>query len=201
MGFKRTAAGKTGTTNDKRDAWFIGFTPHTLALTWVGFDDNSPTGLSGSDGAVPVWTRYMQAITVGQPDSAFPAPGGITFAEMDETTGGLATPYCPPNAVVNQAFKAGTEPYSACPLHHLQPPPMPMVDQFGNPIDPALTATDMTSAMPPLPADTPPPLAPIPAPAEPAVPTVQPPAPPTQTAPPTDTAPRTDTAPPPTTTT
>ncbi|MGN6186805.1 MAG: PBP1A family penicillin-binding protein, partial [Thermoanaerobaculia bacterium] len=68
MGFRKIAAGKTGTTNDKRDAWFIGFTPQTLALTWVGFDDNDPTGLSGGDAAVPMWTRYMLAATAGQPN-------------------------------------------------------------------------------------------------------------------------------------
>ena len=51
MGFHLIAAGKTGTTNDKRDAWFIGFTPRTLTLTWVGFDDNSPIGLSGGEGS------------------------------------------------------------------------------------------------------------------------------------------------------
>src|SRR5262249_13124319 len=72
LGFRLTGAGKTGTTNDKRDAWFIGFTPRELALTWIGFDDNTPTGLSGAQGAVPIWTRYMQAVTAGQPGSDFP---------------------------------------------------------------------------------------------------------------------------------
>ncbi|HVT04670.1 MAG TPA: PBP1A family penicillin-binding protein, partial [Thermoanaerobaculia bacterium] len=53
-GFTKIAAGKTGTTNDKRDAWFIGFTPQKLALTWLGFDDNAPIGISGAEGAVPI---------------------------------------------------------------------------------------------------------------------------------------------------
>jgi penicillin-binding protein 1B len=143
MGFRKIAAGKTGTTNDKRDAWFIGFTPQTLALTWVGFDDNDPTGLSGSDSAVPMWTRYMLAVTAGDKDLDFAAPTGITFSEVDETSGGLATPYCPRNMIVNQAFKSGTEPTHPCPTHSVATPvtAVPMYDEFGNLIP---TTTDTT---------------------------------------------------------
>jgi penicillin-binding protein 1B len=144
MGFKRIAAGKTGTTNDKRDAWFIGFTPQTLALTWVGFDDNDPTGLSGSDAAVPMWTRYMLAATAGEKSVDFAAPSGITFAEVDETSGGLVTPYCPRNVIVQEAFKVGTEPTHPCPTHSgaAATPVVPMFDEFGNPI---VTNTDTTA--------------------------------------------------------
>ena len=143
LGFRLTAAGKTGTTNDKRDAWFIGFTPRVLTLTWVGFDDNAPTGLSGAQGAVPIWTRYMQAVSSGQPNTDFPMPGGISMTEVDETSGGLATPMCPPNVIVADAFKAGTEPSIPCPLHTPQPQPFPALDQFGNPI-----TIDTTGMMP-----------------------------------------------------
>jgi penicillin-binding protein 1B len=134
MGFHLIAAGKTGTTNDKRDAWFIGFTPKTLTLTWLGFDDNAPTGLSGGTGAVPIWTRFMQNVTAGEPNVDFPAPGGMVMAQIDETSGGLAVPSCPPNLVVTEAFKAGTQPANPCPIHGAQPVPPPAVDQFGNPI-------------------------------------------------------------------
>lgn len=137
MGFRKTAAGKTGTTNDKRDAWFIGFTPQTLALTWVGFDDNQPTGLSGSEAAVPMWARYMVAVTAGQPDVDFAAPAGIIVGDIDRTSGGIASPYCPPNLIERMAFKTGTEPTQVCALHTapLPPPiPIPMLDEFGNPI-------------------------------------------------------------------
>jgi membrane peptidoglycan carboxypeptidase len=144
LGFRLTAAGKTGTTNDKRDAWFIGFTPKVLTLTWVGFDDNAPTGLSGSQGAVPLWTRYMQATTGGQPNVDFPQPGGISMVQVDETSGGLATPTCPPNVIVTDAFKSGTEPSIPCPLHTPQPPPFPALDQFGYPI-----AIDTAGLFPP----------------------------------------------------
>jgi penicillin-binding protein 1B len=134
LGFRLTAAGKTGTTNDKRDAWFIGFTPKALTLTWIGFDDNAPTGLSGGTGAVPIWTRYMQAVTAGQPNVDFASPAGIVTAQIDETSGGLAVPACPSIAVITEAFKAGTQPMNPCPLHSPQAPPAPALDQFGNPI-------------------------------------------------------------------
>jgi len=134
MGFKLTAAGKTGTTNDKRDAWFIGFTPKALTLTWIGFDDNAPTGLSGGTGAVPIWTRFMQNVTAGQPNVDFASPDGIVMAQIDETSGGIAVPNCPSNVVVTEAFKAGTQPMNPCPLHSPQAPPAPALDQFGNPI-------------------------------------------------------------------
>jgi penicillin-binding protein 1B len=134
LGFRKVAAGKTGTTNDKRDSWFIGFTPHTLAVTWIGFDDNKPTGLSGSDAAVPMWARYMNAATAGEPNADWGVPTGITFAEVDFTSGGLASPMCPRNVILQEAFKSGTEPGHLCPLHAPQPPPMPMTDMFGMPI-------------------------------------------------------------------
>jgi penicillin-binding protein 1B len=137
MGFRKTAAGKTGTTNDKRDAWFIGFTPQTLALTWVGFDDNQPTGLSGSEAAVPMWARYMVAVTAGQPDVDFAAPAGIIVGDIDKTSGGIASGLCPRNLVERMAFKSGTEPTQVCALHTAPLPPIappPLVDEFGNPI-------------------------------------------------------------------
>ncbi|MCB0412493.1 MAG: PBP1A family penicillin-binding protein [Bdellovibrionales bacterium] len=62
-GFSAPTAGKTGTTSDTKDAWFIGFTPEILGLAWVGYDDNTPHGLTGSSGAVPLWTRFMKIYT------------------------------------------------------------------------------------------------------------------------------------------
>lgn len=160
IGFRKVAAGKTGTTNDKRDAWFIGFTPQTLALTWVGFDDNDPTGLSGSDAAVPMWARYMIGATAGQADADFAPPEGIAFSDIDKTSGGLATALCPANTVVREAFKSGTEPRSPCALHTAAVPStvVPMYDEFGNLIitDTATMATDTTSTYvpPPTPPDS-----------------------------------------------
>jgi penicillin-binding protein 1B len=59
-GFTLDAAGKTGTTNDLRDAWFAGFTPRLLAVVWVGRDDNAPLGLTGAQAALPIWTEFMK---------------------------------------------------------------------------------------------------------------------------------------------
>jgi penicillin-binding protein 1B len=141
FGFKKNAAGKTGTTNDKRDAWFIGFTPSTLALTWIGFDDNKPVGLSGSEGAVPIWARYMRDITGREPDRDFGVPSGIVFAPIDITSGGLATTNCPRNALVNEAFKAGTEPNAPCRTHM---PQINLPPEYLPPIDPTMTSIDTT---------------------------------------------------------
>ncbi|MCB0407194.1 MAG: PBP1A family penicillin-binding protein [Bdellovibrionales bacterium] len=61
MGFTAPAAGKTGTTSDTKDAWFAGFTPQILTLVWVGYDDNTPMGLTGASGALPLWVQFMKA--------------------------------------------------------------------------------------------------------------------------------------------
>lgn len=114
-GFARDAAGKTGTTNDLRDAWFIGFTPELLTVVWVGLDDNQPLGLSGSQAAAPMWARFMTRALQGEPDTHFEEPGNITWVEIDRDTGKLATAGCP--RVMREAFLAGTEPTEACELH------------------------------------------------------------------------------------
>jgi len=164
MGFRLTAAGKTGTTNDARDAWFIGFTPQTLALTWIGFDDNAVVGLSGGQGAVPIWTRYMIQATQGHRNVDWASPEGIEMVSFDETSGGLATELCPRNVIITDAFKVGTAPTMPCPLHAPQAPPPPALDAFGNPI--ALDTTGMYPyPVPPI--DTAPPPQPLPPPVPP----------------------------------
>jgi penicillin-binding protein 1B len=114
-GFTLDAAGKSGTTNDLRDAWFVGFTPHLLTVVWVGFDDNQPVSLSGSQAALPIWTQFMKSATAGEPRDEFEVPEGITFAQIDRTTGKLAVPGCP--NTINESFLAGTEPTEYCELH------------------------------------------------------------------------------------
>ena len=115
-GFAKDAAGKTGTTNDLRDAWFIGFTPDLLTVVWVGLDDNQPLGLSGSQAAAPMWAQFMTRALQGEPDTRFAEPeGAITWADIDRDTGKLAQPGCP--RVFHEAFIAGTEPTEACELH------------------------------------------------------------------------------------
>ena len=94
-GFALDAAGKSGTTNDLRDAWFVGFTPELLAVVWVGFDDNTPLGLSGTQAALPIWTEFMKRALAGHANLAFEAPEGISFADIDRDTGRLALPDVP----------------------------------------------------------------------------------------------------------
>ena len=114
-GFWHEAAGKSGTTNDLRDAWFVGFTPQLLAVVWVGLDDNAPLGLSGSQAALPIWTTFMTRALTGRPSVPFEPPPGIQFVEIDPETGGLARPECPER--LHEAFLPGTEPGGLCPLH------------------------------------------------------------------------------------
>ncbi len=114
-GFTLDAAGKTGTTNDLRDAWFVGFTPELLTAVWVGFDDNQPVGLSGAQAALPIWTEFMTRALAGRSGDTFQVPDGISFADIDADTGKLALPACP--RVVREAFLAGTEPVQTCELH------------------------------------------------------------------------------------
>jgi len=115
MGFTLDAAGKTGTTNDLRDAWFVGFTPELLTVVWVGFDDNQPVGLSGARAALPIWTQFMRTALAGRTSVPFTVPGGITFADIDAETGKLAGPHCP--KIISEAFISGTEPRELCALH------------------------------------------------------------------------------------
>jgi penicillin-binding protein 1B len=119
-GFTLDAAGKSGTTNDLRDAWFVGFTPELLTVTWVGFDDNTPLGLTGSAAALPIWTEFMKTVLAGHANRQFEAPEGITFVDIDKDTGKLATPNCP--RVMTESFITGTEPTEYCELHRQAPP-------------------------------------------------------------------------------
>jgi penicillin-binding protein 1B len=120
-GFTRPAAGKTGTTNDYRDAWFVGFTPDLLAVVWVGFDEKRPLNLAGAEAALPIWTEFMKAATAGRPANPFVAPPGIVLERIDPLSGQVATPACP--RTLEEAFYVGEEPTAPCPLHtvHDQP--------------------------------------------------------------------------------
>jgi penicillin-binding protein 1B len=116
QGFTLDAAGKTGTTNDQRDAWFVGFTPDLLTVVWVGLDDNQPLGLTGAKAALPIWTEFMTRALTGRTNVEFEVPEGVEFADIDLTTGKLATPACP--RVARSAFLTGTQPMEMCDLHH-----------------------------------------------------------------------------------
>jgi penicillin-binding protein 1B len=114
-GFVLDAAGKTGTTNDLRDAWFIGFTPELITVVWVGQDDNQPIGLSGTQAALPIWIPFMKRALAARPNTPFEAPEGMEFVEIDRDTGGPATANCPRTMV--EAFLPGTAPTMPCKEH------------------------------------------------------------------------------------
>ncbi len=99
-GFRRPAAGKTGTTNDYTDAWFVGFTPHVVAGVWVGLDDPSKRlgrGMQGARAALPIWGKFITAAydTMDYPNDDFKMPAGIVSKEICVETGQLATSGCP----------------------------------------------------------------------------------------------------------
>ena len=92
LGFTLPAAGKTGTTNDFNDAWFVGFTPKLVAGVWVGFDQPHtilPNGFA-ADVAVPIWAKFMKVATHGDKPEWFAPPAGITTASVCRLSGKLA---------------------------------------------------------------------------------------------------------------
>ncbi|MGH7821131.1 MAG: penicillin-binding transpeptidase domain-containing protein, partial [Candidatus Binatia bacterium] len=108
-------AGKTGTTNEGRDAWFVGFTSDLLAVVWVGFDREAPLGLSGAEAALPIWIDFMKSATRGRPQAPFLVPPGIQKAVIDPATGQLATARCPHR--LEESFLEGGAPIDFCALH------------------------------------------------------------------------------------
>jgi len=100
-------AGKTGTSSDYRDSWFAGFSGNTLAVVWIGYDDNSPTGLTGSSGSLPVWSRLMRSI--GTTSWNAPLPEGLEEKSIEFTTGLAANPGCGGENLVTIAVPAGTQ--------------------------------------------------------------------------------------------
>jgi penicillin-binding protein 1B len=87
FGFTHPAAGKTGTTSDYKDSWFAGFTPHITSVSWVGYDDNTPSGLTGASGALPVWALFMAQVTKRQPADDFAWPENVRLQELEFTIG------------------------------------------------------------------------------------------------------------------
>ncbi len=115
LGYRGEAAGKTGTTDDTRDAWFVGYTEERLGLIWVGYDDNAKTGLTGATGALPIWTDMMRRAGASRGGRGFSKPAGLVRRTIDPATGQLATRSCP--EWVGESFVAGTEPTRTCELH------------------------------------------------------------------------------------
>jgi membrane peptidoglycan carboxypeptidase len=115
MGVDGPLAGKTGTTNDRRDSWFAGYSPDRTTVVWVGYDDNSSTSLSGSRAAVPLWARFTAAVEPPGGYRNFAQPAGVTTATIDPTTGLLATDACPYR--ITEVYPRGAVPDRTCHVH------------------------------------------------------------------------------------
>ncbi|HEU4699638.1 MAG TPA: PBP1A family penicillin-binding protein [Gemmatimonadales bacterium] len=112
--------GKTGTTNDGFDVWFIGYTPELVTGVWMGFDQPQKIKGNAQGGilAAPAWTAMMREVYDRRPNPApWPRPEALTFAEIDQTTGYKATPFCPREVHYIESFIPGTEPVAFCPVH------------------------------------------------------------------------------------
>ena len=109
-------AGKTGTTDDHTDAWYIGFSTRIVCGTWVGLDAKKTIYRPGADGgkvALPIWIDFMRAALRTTPKEDFPVPEGMEWAEIDKLTGAIATSATEPSDLVRLAFKPGGMPKTA----------------------------------------------------------------------------------------
>ena len=131
-GFTLPAAGKTGTTNDYVDAWFVGYTPHLVTGVWVGFDQPSTITSNGYAGdlAVPVWASFMKTATKGAKPDWFDRPANVVGVNVCRISGKLPNDGCTKVEVLNrdggtesrsmvytEYFVNGTQPTELCPLH------------------------------------------------------------------------------------
>jgi membrane carboxypeptidase/penicillin-binding protein len=165
LGFTLPAAGKTGTTNDYNDAWFIGFTPKLVAGVWVGFDQPRtiiPGGFA-AEVAVPAWAKFMKAATRNDKPEWLTAPANITTAKVCRLSGLLATDGCQDVEVVandgqlerrsmvySEYFARGTEPTTFCDQHPTRGLMTKIAGFFGGNDDrPAPPRVEDTRAVPP----------------------------------------------------
>jgi penicillin-binding protein 1A len=120
-GFRPPAGGKTGTTNDGTDVWFIGFTPEMVTAVWIGFDQPMKIKANAQGGllAAPAWAQFMNDVYERRPPpEEWERPEGLVLFEVDSQTGYRATHFCPREAVYFEWFIPGTEPTEFCPIHN-----------------------------------------------------------------------------------
>ncbi len=108
-------AGKTGTTNEYNDAWFVGFSPQILVLVWVGYDEKIKLGLSGTGAALPTWINFINHSHPFYSDNDFVPPLDLTPVVIDRISGKIAGSGC--KDVVTEYFMKGTEPTEKCEIH------------------------------------------------------------------------------------
>ncbi len=114
-GVRGPVAGKTGTTNDGTDVWFVGYTPTLVAAVWFGADDPQPLGDNASGGrlAAPVWARFLRdGWHSPEEDRAWVPPAGVEYAQIDNATGKMASDWCGPSR--REYFRTGTAPTQRC---------------------------------------------------------------------------------------
>lgn len=112
MGMRGPIAGKTGTTDENRDLWFVGFTPELVTVVWVGFDQPRSLTVSSSRAAIPIWVNFVREVAGQQIRGAFPRPSEVSTFDIDPRSGALAAASCPRRH--REYFLAGTEPSDIC---------------------------------------------------------------------------------------
>jgi penicillin-binding protein 1A len=140
MGFQWPAGGKTGTSDNFCDNWFVGFTPYITGGTWIGFDDKTSLGSAedGARNAVPTWTDVMIAAHDTLSLTDFPDPGGLIRNYICSESGDLATDRC--QRVFNELFLLENQPSNLCPIHESNRRYVPGEDE--NPFDSSKTERD-----------------------------------------------------------
>jgi membrane carboxypeptidase/penicillin-binding protein len=164
MGFSLPAAGKTGTTNDYNDAWFVGFTPHLVTGVWVGFDQPKTIISNGyaADVAVPIWAGFMKRATKGDKPDWLEKPANVVTANVCRISGKLPGGGCESVQVVTkdgqlemrsmvytEYFARGTQPTTVCPLHELPSILSRLAGVFGRDNRVPVAADDAGLPMPP----------------------------------------------------
>ncbi len=109
------AAAKTGTTDERKDAWFVGYTPNTCCAVWVGYDKDRNVNLTGSTAGGPIWKSFMQGSIAKVGGGDFQRPDGVVIVNIDLDTGLVASEACTRTAAM--AFRSGTEPKEICYVH------------------------------------------------------------------------------------
>jgi len=129
----RPVAGKTGTSNDQKDAWFVGFTPDFASAVWIGYDNPKSIGRReyGGRAALPIWLNFMETAHKGLPKSDFEIPEGIVEAKIDPESGLLA--YAELEKPLNEVFIEGTEPTEIAVSPELVDPNNFLMDEYLEP--------------------------------------------------------------------
>jgi penicillin-binding protein 1B len=112
-GLRGPIAAKTGTTTSEHDLWLVGYTPELVAVVWLGYDEPRSLGIPSSQGALPIWRRFVQDLTGGEIRGSFRPPPGVETADIDPRSGALASWGCPERR--SEYFLAGTLPVLTCP--------------------------------------------------------------------------------------